>query len=445
VLRAPRRPRLGVRRNPDGEPEPEAGAGDGDGDGAGLQPVSPPPPVIVPRWVQLVLLPVALLALYELARAAGTVVLVLMVASLVALILNPMVKVLERRHLPRALAIPLSYLAVLAVVLGIGAALAGPVATQVQNFAHEVPHFIKDANRELSSFQGFLSRHGIHVKFVRQGQSALQSLEKDVVKGTGSVVSFSTNLLTKAVGVAIDIVLIFVLSIYFLVYARSVGVLVRRVMPPGDGTPGDDYPLQVQRALSSYVRGQLAFSLIMGASAGLSLAVFGWLGIFPPGSHYAVFFGSFYAIAELIPYIGPIIGAAPPVLVGLFYHPVDALWLVALFVVLQQLEGHLIAPQVFRISLRINPILIILALLLGYAIYGIPGALIALPSATVIRQTVLYLRRHLVLEPWTVRGLPLESPALPERCPECSAPHAPGGRFCPACGAELDPTVPAPG
>ena len=88
------------------------------------------------------------------------------------------------------------------------------------------------------------------------------------------------------------------------------------------------------------------------------------------------------------------------ILIGLFESPATALWLIVLFVGLQQLEGHIVAPQVFRLSLRINPILVILALLIGYQLYGVAGALIALPIATVIRQTVLYLRKHLELESW---------------------------------------------
>ena len=124
-----------------------------------------------------------------------------------------------------------------------------------------------------------------------------------------------------------------------------------------------------------YVRGQLLFSLIMGASAALALWIFGVLGIFPDGAQYALFFGAFYGLMELIPYIGPILGPLPPVLVALFANPISALWVVLLFIALQQLEGHVVAPQVFRISLRINPILIILALLIGYQIYGIVGAL----------------------------------------------------------------------
>ncbi len=117
-----------------------------------------------------------------------------------------------------------------------------------------------------------------------------------------------------------------------------------------------------------------------------------------------MFFGAFYGLMELVPYVGPILGAAPPVLVALFNDPISALWVTLLFIALQQLEGHVVAPQVFRISLRINPILIILSLLIGFQIYGVAGALVALPSAAVIRETVMYLRRHLVLEPWSTAG-----------------------------------------
>jgi predicted PurR-regulated permease PerM len=77
---------------------------------------------------------------------------------------------------------------------------------------------------------------------------------------------------------------------------------------------------------------------------------------------------------------------------------------VLLFVALQQLEGHLVAPQIFSHALRINPLLVILALLFGDAIYGVIGAIVALPVAAVLRETILYLRRHVVLEPWRVPG-----------------------------------------
>jgi predicted PurR-regulated permease PerM len=430
------------------EPDGEGGAG-GSSSGAPpeqpeleLTPVaSPIAPVVVPRWVQMVMLPLALLGLWALARAAGTVLLILIVASLVALILAPVVRVLSRR-IPRGLAILLVYLGGLAILAGIGFLLSSPISTQVANFQHNLPGIIKGANRDLASVQTWLNQHGVNVHIQQQGQTALDTLQKNLLKRSGAIVSFSRDLLAGVVTIGFDLVLVLVLSIYLLVYGRQIGDLVRTIMPAGDGTPEDDYPLLIQKAVSGYVRGQLMFSFVMGTSAALALTIFGLLGIFPDGEHYAIFLGAFYGVMEFIPYIGPIIGPVPAVLLALFQDPISAVWLVLLFVALQQLEGHVVAPQVFRISLRINPILIILALLIGYQLYGIAGSLVALPVIAVIRQTVVYLRRHLVLEPWGVLGAGVGLVSLgPDRCPDCGERPGPQDTYCRSCGASLEPRV----
>ena len=103
------------------------------------------PPVVVPRWVQMVLLPLGLLGLWALARAAGTVLLILVVAGLIALMLNPLVKLFER-VMPRGLAILVLYLGGFASLGAIGVALSSPVSTQVTRFSDDVPHLVKQAN-----------------------------------------------------------------------------------------------------------------------------------------------------------------------------------------------------------------------------------------------------------------------------------------------------------
>jgi len=394
-------------------PPPEE---DGGADGT-----RPPAPVVVPKWIQLVVLPLALLGLWALARASGTVLLILLIASVIALILNPLAKIYQRA-IPRGLSILCAYLTVLALLAGVGVLLANPVSTQVDHFAANVPRIVDKANHELDSLQRWLNRNGIKVHFEQQGQTALQTLQRRVLKSSGSIVSFSRDLLGKLITLSVDAVLVLVLSVYLLVYAPRIGEIVRRMVPPGDGTPADDYPLLVQKAVFGYVRGQLLFSLIMGSSATLVLWLLGVSGVFPDGSRYAVFFGAFYGLMELVPYIGPFLGAAPAVLVALFTDPITAVWVALMFLALQQLEGHVVAPQVFRISLRINPILVILALLIGYQIYGIAGMFVALPLAAVIRQTVEYLSRHLVLEPW---GTPVASTVMPAP-PDADRPPDPG-------------------
>ncbi len=357
--------------------------------------------MIVPRWVQLVLLPVSLLTLWVFARAAGKVLLIFVVAAVIALILNPLVAFLQQRtRVARGLAVLAVYLAFFLTLTGVGFLLANPIANQVRTFTHNLPHIVDEANNQIESFQAYLNKHGIHAKLVSQGKTALQTLEDKVSKSAGKLTSFVGALLSEAAGALVDLVLVFVLSVYMLLYGQSVGKLVRQAMPPGDGTPADDYPTLAQHAVSRYVGGQLLFSLVMGTSTGLALYLFGVLGIFPDGRSYALAFAVFYGVMELVPYIGPLLGAIPPVLLALFTDPITALWVGLLFVGLQQLEGHVVAPQIFSHTLRINPLLVIFALLLGLQLYGIIGALIALPILSVLRETAIYLHRHLKLESW---------------------------------------------
>jgi predicted PurR-regulated permease PerM len=359
-----------------------------------------PQRAVVPRWVQLAVLPIALLAIWALANVAAEVLVLFIVAGLIALILNPAVAFLQRRRLPRGLSVLAVYLAFFLALGGLGFLVANPISDQVQKFANNLPHLVDEANENLQSLQEELNENGIHVHLVKQGKTALQTIQEKVAKSASKLASSSASLLSEAAGVIFDLVLIFVLSVYMLLYGQQIGALARRLMPKGDGTDADDYPHLVQRAVSRYVGGQLLFSVVMGASAGVSLWIFGTVGLFPDGSKYAIAFGVFYGAMELIPYIGPILGAGPPVIVALFTNPISALWLILLFIGLQQLEGHVVAPQVFGHTLRINPILVIFALLLGLHVDGIIGALIALPILSVLRETVVYLSRHLRFEDW---------------------------------------------
>jgi putative heme transporter len=359
-----------------------------------------PPRVVVPRWMQLVLLPLAILALYVLGKAAGKVLLLFIIAGLIALILNPAVALLHRSRLPRGLAVLAVYLGFFLSLAGIGVLLANPISHQVRTFTNNLPHIAQEANMQLAKLEKTLSRNGIHLELTKNGKTALQTIQDKVAKSAGKFASFGGALLTEVANAIFDLVLIFVLSVYMLLYGPQIGRLARRVMPDGDGSRGDDYPLMVQRAVSRYVGGQLLFSAVMGLSAGLSLYIFGVLGIFPDGRKYALAFGVFYGVMELIPYVGPILGAIPPVIVALLTEPISAVWVLVLFIGLQQLEGHIVAPQVFGHTLRINPLLVIFALLLGLQLDGVMGALVALPVLAVVRETTMYLNRHLALEPW---------------------------------------------
>jgi putative heme transporter len=398
--------------------------------------------VVVPRWVQLVMLPLAVVGLWGVLRAAGAVILLFIIGALVALLLNPFVMLLRRAGVPRGIAVLIVMLGVVMAVTGLGFLLANPVSEQVDAFRDNVPEIVDNANASLADVQSWLDDNGINVQIAEEGQTALGTLGENLSQGSGELVAFTQDALRTLVEASLALILIVVISVYMLLYGERIGAAVRSVVPRGDGTPEDDYPTRIQRAVFGYVRGQLLFSLIMGTSAGVLLWVMGSLGIFPDGKTYAIFFGAWYGFAELIPYVGPAIGGAPPVLIALFSgDPLDALWLTIAFTALQQVEGHIVAPTVFSQALRINPLLVIFALLFGGQVYGFIGAFISLPLAAIVRESVVYFRRHLVFERWDLPSaadpVPDAPPSPAPRCPECGAPRRAGATACPSCGTEL--------
>jgi predicted PurR-regulated permease PerM len=404
--------------------------------GAPVKPASANPARIeIPRWMQLVGLPLLLVLTWVLAGAVRHVVFLFLVALLIALLLNPLVRGLGKVWIPRGLAVAIVYLTFAAAVALAVIALATVVVQQTRHASHRVDnYFTVDSGRlhqtgaaqDLTRLQHWLDTHHLkRIRVERQGTKFLNSVgTKDVQKYTTKTLTWAEGAGLAVVGLLFSVVLVIVVSVYMLLDMHRLAAAVDRRFPPHPDSP----PLieRMERALASYVRGQLLLSLIIGASAGIGLWAFGMLGLMPNGGRYALIFGVWAGITELIPYIGPWLGAAPPVLYSLVQHPLSAVWVALLFLGIQQLEGHIVVPKVMGHSLRLHPLLVIFGLLAGGEIYGFPGILVALPLLAAMRAAWEFFGERIELARWTsdqplgdAAGVDLV-PAAPER-PAASA------------------------
>jgi predicted PurR-regulated permease PerM len=197
-----------------------------------------------------------------------------------------------------------------------------------------------------------------------------------------------------------------VISIYMLLDMQRLGRAIDRRFPP---RPGELSLLRsMENALASYVRGQAALSLIIGLSAGVGIWILAAAGGLPHGQQYALLFGAWVALTEVIPYLGPWLGAAPPFIYALVVHPLSALWVALLFLGIQQIEGHVVVPNIMGSALRLHPLLVIFGLAAGAELYGLPGALTALPLLAVGRAIWEFFADRVTLEPWQGQPVPTE-------------------------------------
>jgi predicted PurR-regulated permease PerM len=396
---------------------------------------APAAKVEIPRWIQLVGLPLVLILVWAVAGAVRHVIFLFLVALLIALLLSPLVRGVSRTRIPRGFAVALVYLSFALALIAAIAALGTVVVNETKTAAKRVDSYFTEANgrthqvaadRDVDRLQHWLDAHrlgSIHVQ--KRGHRLARDIRKhDVGKYTDKVVNFAEGAAISIGRLLFSVIVILVVSIYMLLdFPRLQRAVDRRFPPHPDSEP---LLARMEHSLVSYVKGQALVSLIIGTSAGVGIWLLGALGWLPGGQKYALLFGAWTAVTELIPYLGPWLGAIPPFLYALVVHPLSAIWVALLFLAIHQIEGHIVVPNVMGSALRLHPLLVIFGLLAGGEIYGLPGVFVALPLLAAGRALWEFFSERVTLEPWDEGGtLPVEVDVEP-RAPAPKRPVAAG-------------------
>jgi predicted PurR-regulated permease PerM len=376
------------------------------------------PTIQIPRWIQLVGLPVLALIGILLAGKVFHAVFLFLVAGLVALLLDPLVRALEKVRIPRGFSIAIVYLSFASALAVAAIAIGVIVVDQSQSAANRIDSYLTNEHGQTSQtgfeqdvdrLQHWLDTHHLESVDIRQqGQDFAENIKgQDVEKYTSEVIDFLRGAALSIFQLVFSLVLILVVSIYMLLDMSRLKQVVDRRFPPTPGKLG--LVVSMEKAVAGYVRGQVLLSLIIGASAGVGLWLLGTIGLVEGADTYAVLFGAWVAVTELIPYLGPWLGAIPAVTYALVVDPITALWVTLLFLGIHQIEGHIVVPNVMGSALRLHPLLVIFGLLAGGEIYGLPGALIALPLLASARAIWEFFGERVTLESWQEGGkIPVE-------------------------------------
>jgi predicted PurR-regulated permease PerM len=367
-----------------------------------------PPPIRVPRWIQLVGLPVLALVGFLLVQTLAHVLFLFLTAAVIAFTLNPLVRDLTRIRLPRGLGVIVVYTLFATAAIGVFVALGSVVVDQSHTAADRVDAYLTQestaagltgAEQDIERLQGWLDGHGLEgLKIQDQVDKLLSDVSAGQLSGyVQDALAFAQGAAVSAIVLLFVIVLVVVISVYMLLDMPRLEVAIDRRFPPHGGLP---LTQRIERALWGYVRGQVILSTVIGLSAGVGMWILGTTGLVDGAQRYALLFGVWTALIEVIPYIGPWLSSVPPSIYALAVDPVGFLWVALLFVFIYQLEGHVVVPNVMANALRLHPLLVIFGLLAGAELYGIPGVLVALPTMAASRAIWEFFRERLELEPW---------------------------------------------
>jgi predicted PurR-regulated permease PerM len=370
--------------------------------------VTAPPTIRIPRWIQLVGLPVLLLLGFLVAEALGHVIFLFLTAAVIAFTLNPLVRDLTRLRLPRGVAVAVVSVIFATAFIALLVALGTVVVSETRSAADRIDAYLTEENPasgktgaeiDVDRLQQWLDTHGLEgVKLEQQLNDLTDSIGAgDVSKYAQDAISFAQGAAKSVILFVFSVILVVVISIYMLLDMPRLEASIDRRFPPHGGLP---LTQRIERALWGYVKGQAILSIVIGTSAGVGMWILGTTGLVEGAERYALLFGLWTAFVEVIPYIGPWLSAVPPAIYALVVDPVGVLWVAALFVFIYQIEGHVVVPNVLASALRLHPLLVIFGLLAGGALYGIPGVLVALPTMAAGRAVWEFFGERIDLESW---------------------------------------------
>jgi predicted PurR-regulated permease PerM len=321
---------------------------------------------------KVVLVAALVVAALYLAYLIREVIGLVLIAAFFAVAIAPAVNWLNRRRVPRWVAILLVYLAGAASVFGIGLLIVPPLVNGVQDLSNDLPGYVDDL-RHNETFRNYDNRYHITEKLSQQAQQ----LPTKLGDAAGTLRDVTVGVFNRFV----QLFSILVITFFLVKDGDRLLGFVYRQMPPARGRRAAKIAGDISDAISGYVFGNFVISILAGLVTFVTLEILN----VPFAVPLAILFGFF----DLIPLVGATLGGILVGIVVAFVNfPVGLIVWVAVLVLYQQVENNLIQPFVYGRAVQLHPLIVIIAILIGAALLGVLGALLAIPAAAAVQAVV---------------------------------------------------------
>ena len=319
--------------------------------------------------------------------------LLVMISVVLACSIAPIVNWAEQYRVPRWLSAVLTYLAIIGTLVGVAVLIGPTVLEQIQLLVRQLPILLRKAATQIEVWVLALNDSRPDLTNQVFDQLDVQAIAAWAVRSTRQVALRSYTLTTDILGTLLSLVLAVFISGYMLADSRTLTANFVRLIPaPWDQRISEQLP-EIASRIGSYIRGRVIVSgtLALITSIGLS-----FLGL----KDFAIGLGAIAGVTNLIPFLGPILGAIPALLVAIPLGGWAVLWLVIFYAVIQNIETYLLDPLLVGSSVGVHPLYQLLAVLGGAQVLGIIGALIVPPwvAGGAVLLEKLYLQPKLKAE-----------------------------------------------
>lgn len=296
------------------------------------------------------------------------------VAIVVASLIDPFADVFQRIRLPRGLAVITLYIAFIAFFVFIGSVIIPVISQEVAQLSQNFGDVVSKTSTQVENIKGFINQYGLW----GEAQKLLSSLSSTGISAAQSVVHGVTGFFDGLV----SFILVLVMAFYFVVENEDIKRGIRHLAPAEYQPYIGQLIGRIKKKLGDWLRAQLLLDFIVG--------FFVYIGLLIIGAPYALLLGLIAGVTETIPYFGPFFAGILGTFMVLIQTGdwVKTLFVAAVFIVVQQVENHILVPKVMERTVGLNPIVSIVSLLIGFRLGGVVGALFSIPIATALSVVV---------------------------------------------------------
>lgn len=304
------------------------------------------------------------------------------IAGILAYVINPLVDKLERRGIKRALGVAIVYLSIILVISILMVVVIPRTATELRKLVSSLPSIVENISVMFSNTLEKVS----DIDFPGASQvtdalndsinTATRSFTTWVTQSASRITVVLTHLLQNIASVMLTLVLILIMTFYFLVDKKMYVNKIRTAIPDSINEDISILADRINLVLTEFIRGRLILAVFVGVLTAILLLIL--------RIDFAIVIGIITLIADIIPYIGPLLGFVPAFLFALMESPVKALIVAVFYVLIQWAENNILAPKIIGDSMGLNPLFIFLAIIIGGGIFGVWGMVVSVPLAAIV-------------------------------------------------------------
>jgi predicted PurR-regulated permease PerM len=307
------------------------------------------------------------------------VIIIFLFAIIIASSITPFANWLDSKRFPRLLGVLGLYLIVFGLIIFVLSLVVPFMAEEISQLSTTLPKIVERISTSLENVQ---SGSPQYFDFISEIQNILDTFSVYLQQSSQSALS----LIVSIFGGVMSFIAIIIISFYLAVMRRGIEVFIESVVPAQQEAYIMDLWRRSETKVGRWIQGQLLLALIVGLTVYIGLSLM--------GVKFALIMGILAMAFEIVPIVGPVLAAIPAVFLAFLQDPSLGLWVIVFYVVVQQLENHLLVPVVLGKTTGLNPVVVLMALLVGNQLAGIAGMVLSVPIATIIVEILEDLTKH---------------------------------------------------